>query len=188
MTEKTNPFDLQFGRQVLPAIKNRSEELSGLKTALDIGCSNGANSRYLASLGLAVDAIDTKLPKNIGDCKNVSFKQMDILDFPFDKKYDVIIAINVLHFLSPEDRNTVMSKMYKALNKDGYLFIRGLTMKDQMVAKGKFEEDELFTWGVPKIKFLEFFEGEKPDINHDGSPGTHIHHITVLAGEKINGE
>lgn len=180
MTDKINPF----GRQVLISLKKLSPKLSELKTALDIGCANGADSRYLASLGLEVDAIDKKLPEDIVPAANVIFKKLDILDFPFDKKYDVIVARNVLQVLSPENRNAIMDKMYNALNIGGYLFINSFIKKDPMVASGKFEEEELFAWATPRMKILDFFEGAKIDNNHDGSSGQHIHYVTVSVGVK----
>jgi chemotaxis methyl-accepting protein methylase len=180
MMEKINPF----GKQILPSLKKYSNKLSKLKTALDIGCANGADSRYLASLGLEVYAIDKKLPKDIKLCNNVFFKEIDILDFPFDKKYDVIVARNILHFLHPENRDAIMDKMYNALNANGYMFINSFTEKDPMVAKGKFKEGELYAWAVKKMKIVGFFEGEKADNNHDGSPGQHIHHLSIIIGKK----
>ena len=183
MAEKINPF----GRQIFPPLKTYSEELSKLKTALDMGCASGADSRYLASLGLEVDAIDKKLPEGIETDKKICFKQMDVSDFPFDKTYDVIVARNILQFLSLENRNVVMDKMYRVLNKGGYLFIISSTKEDQMIANGKFEEGELLAWAVKRMKVLMSFEGEKIVDNHNGSPGQHLHHMTMVVGKKTDG-
>lgn len=101
------------------------------KTALDIGCANGANSFYLASRGIRVDAVDKKLPawlktgdgdrllaleekgfeeirelfaKNKFTAKNPNFIESDIMDFDLGKeKYDIIVANYVLHLLN--DKN-----------------------------------------------------------------------------------
>jgi 2-polyprenyl-3-methyl-5-hydroxy-6-metoxy-1,4-benzoquinol methylase len=181
MIEKTNPF----GQRVFPPLKKHSKELSKLKTALDIGCANGADSRYLASLGLAVDAVDKKLPDGLESCEKITFQQIDIRDFPFDKKYDVIVVRNVLHCFYPEKRDALMVKIYDALNVGGYLFITNFTDKDSMSAPGKFKEYELFDWTASRMRIQQFFDGEETHDNHDDSPGQHSHNAVMVVGKKV---
>ena len=183
MNKTLNPF----GRVVSSVLKVQKKRLSKLKTGLDIGCAYGANSRYLASLGLKMDAIDKALPRDIKPERNVSFQSIDVLDLPFDKTYDVILASHILHFLTPEDRANIMEKMYSSLNQGGYLFITSFTTDDEGVKQGKYKShfatNELRNWAEGKGLAIKSYQEKTKKDNHEPD-GEHKHEVVVLVGVK----
>lgn len=89
--------------------------------ALDIACGIGRNSIFLAQNDFEVEALDIstvaleKLNKN--NYKNIKTKQVDLENYcPKENSYDLIVMTNYL------DRKLI-PKLYKALKKNGILFI-----------------------------------------------------------------
>lgn len=89
--------------------------------ALDVACGVGRNSIFLAQNGFEVEALDIssvaleELDKN--NYKNIKTKQIDLESYcPKEDSYNLIVMTNYL------DRNLI-EKLYKALKKDGILFI-----------------------------------------------------------------
>lgn len=180
-------LDNPFGQEVSVLLAERKKELFSLKTALDIGCAYGANSFFLASAGLKVDAIDKALPEDIEKHPNVNFENISVLDFSFDKKYDVIMAINILQFLYPKEREDILNKMYDSLNKNGWMFIQSFTSEDNGVQKGlfksHFEKDELQNWAKSKKITIQSYS--EKIISDDHAPlGKHTHGVVELVGTK----
>lgn len=180
-------LDNPFCQKVSTLLADQKKELFPLKTALDIGCAYGANSFFLASAGLIVDAIDKALPEDIEKHPNVTFKNISVLDFSFDKKYDIIMAINVLQFLYPKDREDILNKMYHSLNKNGWMFIQSFTPEDEGVQKGlyksHFEKNELQNWA--KSKKITIKSYAEKIISDDHPPhGKHTHGVVIFVGTK----
>lgn len=179
--------DNYFGLKVADFLERYESRLKEKKTALDIGCANGANARYLAELGLNVIGLDIELPKNIELHKNVIWLKEDILDFDFTQKFDVIIAFNILQFLDIGNRNRILDKMYKALNPDGLMMIKSFTQKDPSYLKGQrlgqFAENELLEWA--ECKEMHISEYQEKEIEDFHQPiGKHTHGIVYFAGIK----
>jgi 2-polyprenyl-3-methyl-5-hydroxy-6-metoxy-1,4-benzoquinol methylase len=117
--------------------------------ALDIGSGLGANSKYLSGLGFNVTAIETdkdlikKFKLDLKE-KNLLHK-VDIINDNienvfFIKKFDLIIALSVLHFLKLEDVKILFDKLRKSLAPGGIIYMRVFSNKDvafrDLVARG----------------------------------------------------
>jgi SAM-dependent methyltransferase len=75
---------------------------------LDIGCGIGTIPYYLGSLGYRVTGVDFD-PNSIADCNknnkypNVDFQQGDAVSLDMGRKYDIVIATEILeHMEQPE--------------------------------------------------------------------------------------
>ena len=101
-------MDNYFGMKISDFLERYEGRLRNQGSALDIGCANGAESLYLASLGLNVTGIDIMLPDNLPSSLNIHWLKEDILKFDFPKnKFNVIVAFNVLQFLDLKSRNII---------------------------------------------------------------------------------
>ena len=96
-------------------------------TVLDVGCGEGRNSIFLAEKGFAVDAFDIseagvekamRIASTRGD--NVNFMYCDLVNFRFEKKYDVILSHGVLHLCEKADRNIFIEQVKKNTIAGGY--------------------------------------------------------------------
>jgi len=173
-----------YGKSPSLILKKWAKELSGLKTGLDVGCAHGEDSRYLASLGIKMDAVDKILPDDIKTHKNVSFQGLDILDFSFDKTYDVVLSINSLQFLTEKDRKKVMDKMYSSLNRGGLLFIVSFTALNKGgTFESCFKRNELRNWAEEKGLVVKYYKEESKIESHEPY-GKHRHELVYLVGAK----
>ena len=100
--------------------------------ALDLGCGNGRNSLFLASLGMQVTALDF-CPKAValtleyvekaGLAGSVDVLNQDLLDgIPEgDESYDLVLdAYSLCHFTRDEDQRRVMNEIARVLKPGGY--------------------------------------------------------------------
>ncbi len=89
------------------------------KDALDIACGNGRHSRYLASLGFEVDALDISSVaiKQLQEINNIHAKEVDFDTYTLKKQaYDLIV---VTYFLERK----LFPQMVEALRPNGILII-----------------------------------------------------------------
>lgn len=93
------------------------------KTILDIGCGYGRISQELLQRDTDLMLEGVELSKyfsehfksTVGKCYNVPLEE-----FLPTKKYDVIIIVTVLMYISsPQDIKLILSRLWSALNKDG---------------------------------------------------------------------
>jgi cyclopropane fatty-acyl-phospholipid synthase-like methyltransferase len=101
---------------------------------LDYGCGEGSNIKYLIDNyqydGYGVDISE----KSIEVCKKkINSQKFKLIDFKvnkkdkfFNKKFDLILSIQVLYYLSKEDLNKRLISFKNMLNPNGYVFF---TMK-----------------------------------------------------------
>lgn len=90
---------------------------------LDVGCSTGMTSKFLAEYGrvCGVDLSSTALEF----CRKQNFArviQADANNLPFlDESYDVLVALDLLEHLNEDRRG--LREFSRVLKKDGYLII-----------------------------------------------------------------
>ncbi|MDR2338096.1 MAG: class I SAM-dependent methyltransferase, partial [Deltaproteobacteria bacterium] len=177
MMFKNNNF---FGLQPAKLLIQNQFLITDKVTALDIGCANGANSYYLATLGLTVDAVDILLPE-LKPEQNINFIQSDIMDFKFVQNYDVILAFNVFQFLSINNRNLLIKKMNNILSLYGIMFIRSFLEGDSTQffdndINNYLKKGELFS--IIQSYHLEIKLYKEEFINDNHFPiGEHNHNI-----------
>lgn len=95
-------------------------------TVLDLGAGFGRHSLFLAHKGFIATAIEqeeakfTKLKNNAEKLGvNITTVHSDIQSFESSKKYDVVIATMILHFLSENEAHQMIKKMQQWTNSDG---------------------------------------------------------------------
>lgn len=96
---------------------------------LDIGCSVGTISLYVANKGNEILGIDISenainIAQNSAELlgiKNASFKAINFLDTDLQEKFDFIICSEILEHL-PEDK-LALNKIHKLLTRGGILCI-----------------------------------------------------------------
>lgn len=176
-----------FGKEVSTLLKTWQHTFMNAKNALDAGCAHGSNAKFLASFGIRVDAVDIKLPPHEVNTQ-INYIQSDILTFAFDKKYDVILALNVLQFLTAKDKYKIMDCFIKSLSQGGVIFIRSFTQKDpsfnnSKIIKSHFAQDELRWWVQNnRLKILAY---DEKVINDCHEPiGKHQHGLVSLVAQK----
>ena len=99
-------------------------------TLLDLGCGQGRDSIFLASLGYQVTAVDISkvginqmLKKAQAQGLYIEGIANDIQNLKFQKKYDVILFDMLLHGFENQTQLELLSKYSINLNKEGILCI-----------------------------------------------------------------
>lgn len=99
-------------------------------TALDIGCGNGRNSRYLASQGFWVTGIDfseqsIRWAKSLtAKEENINFQCTSMLEYTADaNSFDFILDSGCFHHIKPHRREQYLSGILNCLKEDGYFLM-----------------------------------------------------------------
>lgn len=97
-----------------------------INTCLDIGCNWGYYDVMLGELGIKVDALDIDLDfSKVLRHPNVIYFKTDFLEWNTNKKYDIILALEVYEHLPPQKRSKFIEKIASLLNVDGILLFSG---------------------------------------------------------------
>ena len=116
------------------------------KNALDIACGMGRHSKYLASLGFKVEALDISSVAidSLKNIQNIEAKEVDFDKYSLEKsKYDLIVCV---YFL----KRSLFTQMIDALKPNGILIMetfvedkeneREPSNPDFLLKKGELEE------------------------------------------------
>ena len=153
-------------------IKNNSQ----IKTAIDLGCGSGNDTKFLAKNNINVTAVDVSdvskfLYEDLTEeeKKRISFIQERFSNVKLPKS-DLIISFAALPFVRKELLPKIIEKIYEALNENGYLICNFFGKKDSWygVEKHTFLEKEEIEDLLKKFKILKMNE-----IERDGETGTH---------------
>jgi len=148
-------------------------------TALDLGCGEGRNALYLASIGFITSAVDIsvsgiqKLNTVASDLNlNIDAIVCDMREYQFNKEFDLIVCQGCLHLIKRDEWQKVIADMKQSTSKGGIHNIGVLTdtipePEDQRgLMVGLFKDGELFDyyqdWEIIDTKSSEF-EHEHPD-------------------------
>ena len=123
--DRIEPTHYFRNRMVLRLIKKLSKKHQ-IKEVCEIGCGTGSLSLNLGKSGLKVDAFDidknaVALAKNFSSNKNVRYISKDALYINSSRKYDMVMAIEVLEHIKEDSK--VLLKLKNILKKNGLLFI-----------------------------------------------------------------
>lgn len=145
---------------------------------LDLGCGEGRNALYLVKNGFNVTGVDiskTGIKKflHLADKMNVKVKGIvsDISTFKFNKKFDIILSIAILHFLNRDNIIKIIKKIKQHTKIEGLNVITVFTEDNPYKGfKYLFKKNELKKfyedWNViyynESITPLEKHGGEKP--------------------------
>jgi tellurite methyltransferase len=156
-----------FGSTVLPVVKGAMKYVSSGE-ALDLGAGNGRNTIFLVSQSFKVTSVDTSkegldiLKERIQEKDKLETVLSDVREFETDKKYDLVLAIGLLHFLSKEEGEELIKKIQKWTKKGG-VNVLGAKMSQNMMGDLPhiFENNEL----------RKYYEKEDWDIKHYSENG-----------------
>lgn len=113
-----------FGEEPMPLVKRALKYVSGNK-ALELGVGNGRNTLFLLSNSFEVTGVDMSeegikiLSERAKNNPNLNLVVSDVLEFESTEKFDLVLAIGLLHFLEKESTNSLISKMKKWTSKGG---------------------------------------------------------------------
>ncbi len=125
------------------------------KSVLDLGCGECKFTKRFIDKDILVVGVDKK-PTTISQ-SNFKFIQQDILDFEFQHRYDLIIAIGVLHFLRKNDAKSIIKKMQDNTLLGGFNFLICMSDEEEPMASrnpedfypNKKELSKLYSgWGI----------------------------------------
>lgn len=190
-----------FGRHIPEVLRAHHVDFR-IGRALDVGCANGAVTHWLKGLGYAVTGIDVQLPEGLNPAL---FQQADIRAYPIER-LDLIVALNVLQFLSTSEKRDVLMKFADGLSPKGHLVIESFTTEDEGYRSCRdhgLEEREPNTfWSPRRCGYVSFFSpGELQDwagsaglqtlsykeclVNDDHLPlGPHTHALVTAVFQK----
>ncbi len=115
-------------------IDSFNREIFNIGTALDIGCGNGRNTKYLSKHGFKATGIDISCEsinwakENIKGFNDINFENISFLDFVCDdNSYDLIIDSGCFHHIKPHRREEYLTKIQNVLKTDGYFLMTCFT-------------------------------------------------------------
>ena len=173
---KTLPYVQEFYQQTISMIRQYGRETGKL---LDLGCGTGMLEKLLreAFPELAIVAVDPSEDM----LKEAEEKQVPEVEYRLGtsqelsdiEEYDVITAIMSHHLMQPEERKDVISKIYRALKKEGVFisFENVLPEEDDYL-----KENELSRWQQFQI---EAGKPEEDAESHRARCGVFYFPITV---------
>ncbi len=157
-----------------------------IETAIDLGCGPGNETVYMAKKGIKVLAIDKELDNSIilsrlnkKEQKNVTFLKglFEEVELP---KTDLVAALFSLPFCDADKFMELWDKIYKSLNRKGYLLC-------QLFGKNDFRKDykDVITLSKKEIgKLLERYDIKKVDEIFSDVEGNHKHFYNIVAQKK----
>ena len=173
-----------FGGGPMPVVENALRYVSG-GSALELGVGNGRNALYLLSKSFDVTGVDVSgegleiLRQEAGENPKLHLVESDVLEFSSDKKYDLVLAVGLLHFLNSEDIKLLVGRM-KEWTKPGGLNVIAVRMTQNLRndLPHIFQHDELKSFYLEDgWEIKEYQEKEK-------GPGRKV--ASVIAQKKEN--
>ncbi len=95
---------------------------------LEIGCGSGLGAMFLAQkckyiTGIDLRSDEIKEANSINRRENVTFLKKDFYKMKSNKKYDVLIALDVIEHMNEEDGKMFLQHTKKYLKKDGMIVL-----------------------------------------------------------------
>lgn len=95
-------------------------------TVLDLGCGQGRDSIFFASLGHKVTAVDSSevaIKQMMEKSQEIKGVVADLFEFKSDDKFDIILFDMLLHTFDYEKQRELLKKYSKNLSEKGILCI-----------------------------------------------------------------
>ena len=121
-----------FGVKPMPVLEKALDYIQSGK-ALDLGVGNGRNTIYLLSKSFEVTGVDISkegmkvLKERVPDNSKLTLKVSDVSQFETKEKFDLVLAVGLLHFLNTKYVNSLIGKM-KGWTKQGGLNVIAVRM------------------------------------------------------------
>ena len=101
------------------------------KKALDIGCGNGTNGRYILEIGYDVLGIDiNESAIRMAQTKGIHTKLIDVRDFVWSNNFDLITILYSLQHLQSQETIHVLNNAFNSLNPNGMIIIGIFTERE----------------------------------------------------------
>lgn len=154
---------------------------------LDIGAGEGKDSVFFAKKGFDVTSLETskkairKLEKRAKkEGLNVKTVNQKIEDFNFEEYYEVLISMNVLHFLPNNSTKEVIKKIKNNTSSDGLNVISVFNeLNPNKNFPYLFKKDELKEF-YEDWKILEYNEFETSYEKHGKNGNWHKHNLSQI--------
>ncbi|MCP3166236.1 class I SAM-dependent methyltransferase [Myxococcus qinghaiensis] len=119
-----------------------AHSLSSRRRVLEVGCGDGSLAGLLASAGHDVVAIDTRL-RDTPRPALVRFEQVDLLRFTSAQPFDAVLAVTVLHHLTPLE--ACVARLHELLVPGGLLVVDDfdLAAPDEATARWYYDAQDL---------------------------------------------
>ncbi|MCK4588557.1 methyltransferase domain-containing protein [Candidatus Woesebacteria bacterium] len=120
---KTSPK--LFGKEPVPVVKRALTYIDKGK-ALELGVGNGRNTLYLLENSFKVTGVDMSeegikiLKERAGGNQSLKLVVSNVLEFETTEKFDLVLAIGLLHFLKKDKINFLVKKMKNWTARGGY--------------------------------------------------------------------
>jgi len=130
------------------------------RTLLELGCGNGRDAVFLASLGLQVRALDmsetTIQALQGGNIQNAEFVCGDFVspDFHAPDSYDYAYSRFTIHSINHNQEQVLISNIYRGLREGGKLFIEVRSINDPLFGKGKLVERNAYFYDNHYRRFI----------------------------------
>ncbi|OGC48025.1 MAG: hypothetical protein A3A94_00100 [Candidatus Portnoybacteria bacterium RIFCSPLOWO2_01_FULL_43_11] len=158
----------KFGKKVNNKLLSLITLLPKNGEVLDLGSGLGANNIFLAKQGFKIACLDKdkEVIKRLKKAyPNINAVEKDILKFNFqEKKYNLVLALNVLHFFNSKDIKLIINNILRSLKKDGLFYLQVFSTKDSGYNKflKSAKETEKNTFYSEKMRsFMHFFRKEE---------------------------
>lgn len=123
-------------KSIIKIIKQRIDA-QVIKNVLDIGCSHGDFTKLLIEEFVNSEVYGTDISEiAIVEAKNnipsSNFEVSSLPKIPFkDKKFDMILSLEVLYYLSDNDREKSLKNMYDRIEHNGYYVFSAVINKGE---------------------------------------------------------
>jgi len=121
-----------FGVKPMPVLEKALNYIPGGK-ALDLGVGNGRNTIYLLSKSFELTGVDMSkeginvLKERVSNNSKLTLIVSDVTQFEIEEKFDLVLAVGLLHFLNTKDVKSLINKI-KGWTKQGGLNVLAVRM------------------------------------------------------------
>ena len=116
-----------YGNQPVAGLEKTLKYVSGNET-LELGIGSGRNAIHLIEKKLKVTGVDSSkegldiLRKKVKS-DNLTLINQDVLSYKFNKKFDLILSVGLMHFLKPSDSKILFERIQKNTKPNGINFV-----------------------------------------------------------------
>lgn len=136
---------------VIEFAKKASAHLKANTSILDIGCGDGRDAAYFATLGHHVTAIDfseeaIERVQKLNSTIDARVMNTTNIDFP-DTSFDAVYAHLSLHYFDDATTEAIFQNIRRMLKPNGLFFVRCKSTKDVFFGEGERVGENMFLRG-----------------------------------------